>query len=124
MTAAMILDEVTGMPTELPQTAEYQITEENAKPLAEECCPAENRTFPFEQSPSSQKNAAGKSKTNRMKTAAAILAAAGITISAGLLGTTVNLAMRGSDSTAAVEATESQSAETEAPTESLTTEST
>lgn len=80
---ARSLDEVRNRPAEAPQSFEYQKTEEALPLQPQSVVPGENRTFAFDEvqtQPAPKK----ESKTKKLTVVAAVFAAAGITLFAGM----------------------------------------
>lgn len=107
-------DEAPNRPQEAVSAAEYLSAEESA-PIPEEPMAAEeDRTFTTDRQPVQTAAAPAASKTKKLTVAAAIFAAAGITLFAGIAGTAELLRMQMPPQTTAV-------TETAEPTETSAT---
>lgn len=106
-------DEVQYRPQEAPKAAEYSKTSE-AEPVTAECTvPEEDRTFPTENRLYEPETNAKASKTKTVTTAAAIFAAAGLTLFSAFSVTTELLRMP-SPTEPTVQTEETQTEETAA----------
>ena len=98
---ARSLDEVRIRPAEATQAFEYQKTEETPPLPPERIAPQENQTFAFDEvqaQPVHEENP----KAKKLTVAAAVFAAAGITLFAGIAGTAELLRMQTPPETTAV----------------------